>query len=278
MTDQAEMAVEEEVIETPEVEETPETSQDEPEGEETEETGEEEEIEEVEYEGKKYQVPQELKAALLRQADYTKKTQEVAEQRRAFEQQQAETEQVLKFRQENLQGFAQLAAIDSQLQQYSQVDWQQYSQEDAQAAQQAFFQYNQLKEARGNLAGQLHHKESEALHRQREELAKRVEEGRAALTREIKDWTPQKAQELSKHGETYGFTAQEMSSVADPRMVRVLHDAYLYRQMLNKATPKPETKTVKPMKSIKGKTSGSKDPEKMSTDEWMAWRNKQIKR
>lgn len=46
-------------------------------GQETPQT--EEELEEAEYEGKQYRVPKELKNALLRQADYTRKTQEIAE-------------------------------------------------------------------------------------------------------------------------------------------------------------------------------------------------------
>jgi hypothetical protein len=39
--------------------------------------------EEIEHEGRKYLVPKALKPLLLMQADYTRKTQEVAEQRRA---------------------------------------------------------------------------------------------------------------------------------------------------------------------------------------------------
>ena len=40
---------------------------------------------EVDYNGKSYCLPPELKDALLRQADYTRKTQELAEGRRALE-------------------------------------------------------------------------------------------------------------------------------------------------------------------------------------------------
>ena len=42
-----------------------------------------EDDEEVEYEGKTYKVPKELKGALMKNADYTQKTQEVAEQRKS---------------------------------------------------------------------------------------------------------------------------------------------------------------------------------------------------
>jgi hypothetical protein len=48
-------------------------------------------FEEIEYgEGQKYAVPKALKGAFLMQADYTRKTQELAEQRRTFAREQQE--------------------------------------------------------------------------------------------------------------------------------------------------------------------------------------------
>jgi hypothetical protein len=49
--------------------------------------------EEVDYEGEKYKLPKKLKDALLRQQDYTQKTQQVAEQRRAIEAQAQQVQQ-----------------------------------------------------------------------------------------------------------------------------------------------------------------------------------------
>ena len=46
-----------------------------------EESEPEDDTEEVDYEGKKYRVPKDIKDALLRQSDYTRKTQELAEHR-----------------------------------------------------------------------------------------------------------------------------------------------------------------------------------------------------
>ena len=43
------------------------------------------EVETVEYEGQEYNIPPELKDAIMRQSDYTTKTQEVAEQRKDLE-------------------------------------------------------------------------------------------------------------------------------------------------------------------------------------------------
>lgn len=53
--------------------------------EDNEEGSQEDDLEEVEHSGKKYRIPKELKPALMLQADYTRKTQEAAEARRAFD-------------------------------------------------------------------------------------------------------------------------------------------------------------------------------------------------
>ena len=46
-------------------------------------TNQDDDSEEVEHEGQKYRIPKALKSALMMNADYTRKTQEVAEQRPA---------------------------------------------------------------------------------------------------------------------------------------------------------------------------------------------------
>ena len=88
------------------------------------------ELVEVEYEGKKHKVPPELKDALLRTADYTRKTQEVAEQRKAVEAKQVEANQAFQTSQEVIEARAHIHHVDSQLKQYENVNWAQLEQED----------------------------------------------------------------------------------------------------------------------------------------------------
>src|SRR5215204_4003947 len=85
-----ETATEEEVVSTA-ADETYETSN----LDETAETdtSEDEEFEEVERAGKKYRIPAALKGELMMQSDYTKKTQEVSETRKALEAREAEIAQ-----------------------------------------------------------------------------------------------------------------------------------------------------------------------------------------
>ena len=229
----------------------------------------------VEYEGNTYNLPPELKEALMRQADYTSKTTTVADERKALEQQTAQFQQAAEMQQRNMQGHAQYAALQNQLQQYQNVDWDSFSENDPTAAQKAFFQYTQLKDATTNLGNQLQSQESQALQSQQMNSAKQLEQGSAELARDVKGWGTERKQALNAHGETYGFTHNELNQIADPRMVKVLNDAYLYRQSLSKAKATPET-LITPITKVKGKGKGQPNPDKMSTDDWMKWRNKQV--
>ena len=78
--------VEEEVEAEEEIEESTEQEVDQNTDEDSEEDSEEqpeavEDLQIVEFEGKEYNIPPELKDAIMRQSDYTTKTQEIAEQR-----------------------------------------------------------------------------------------------------------------------------------------------------------------------------------------------------
>ena len=93
------------------------------EGEEAEASEPEEETEEVEWDGKKYAVPKPLKAGLMMQADYTRKTQEVAEVRKALETRAAEIDQQAELHRETLTQRVQLEKLSDQLSQFQSLDW-----------------------------------------------------------------------------------------------------------------------------------------------------------
>ena len=80
-------------------------------------------LETVEYEGKQYQVPPELKEAVLRKQDYTVKTQEVAELRRSAEAQAERLNAQAEFDKAITADREALSEINSQLKQYRELDW-----------------------------------------------------------------------------------------------------------------------------------------------------------
>lgn len=231
----------------------------------------------VDYEGKTYNVPEELKDALLRQSDYTKKTTEVSEQRQALEQAQRDFQQAQQIQQLNMQGHAQLMALQSQLEQYNSVDWGRYSEDNPSEAQQAFFQYNQLKDATQTLATQLQQQENAVLQDQQLKLARQMENTQTELARDVPGWTEDLRKTLVDYGSSMGYTKEqvEYASKTDPAAMKVLRKAQLYDQLKQQAKT-PQSKTVKPTSRVKGRGKAQKDPEKMTDAEWLAWRNKQL--
>lgn len=237
--------------EAPETESEPE-SKDQPETEEKTEPTLPEAVD-VEYEGKQYKVAPELKEALLRQSDYTKKTQEAAEARKTAEVLMQQASQLAELQKAQSKQLGQLASLDDKIAQYEKVDWNQLTAQDAAEAQRHFIAFQTAKDQRQKLIGEL----NEAQEKQRSAAmtahAARLEEGQKALQRDIKGWNAELGQKLSTFGmKTYGFTAEEAASVIDPRTVRLLHDAYQLHELraskpatANKVPPKSPTLTPK---------------------------------
>lgn len=237
----------------------------------------EEETEEVEHEGKKYAIPKALKSALMFQADYTRKTQEAAEVKRAAE---AERTRYVQASEEYIADRAKLAAVDQHLTKFQKVNWSELTDEDPVAAQKLWLQFAQLKDSRQQMAAQLAQKEhSRTLDRQQMQ-AKLVEDGHAVLIRDIPEWSPEKGAKITAFAaKEFGFQPEELGNVFDPRIVKVLHHAYLYDQMIKKAktTPKETPVQVQPVKAVAtGKAHVAKDPSKMTDKEFAEWRRRQI--
>lgn len=245
----------------------------------------EDDSEEVEREGKKYKVPKALKQELMMNADYTRKTQEVAEQRKAVEAEKEAVANQAKAHQEYIQEVAQVVAIDNAIKQYEQVNWQQLNAQDPVQAQSLWFQYQQLEKARSAAVGQIQQKE--ATRRQQEEqkaleakqsTAKQIQECYATAAKEIKGWGPELIQQLDKTARELGFTNDELSQVKDSRFIKLLHEAHLGRQLLKKQTPPTQKQQTppKPVPQVGGSAPARKEPERMSMDEWVKHRRKEV--
>jgi hypothetical protein len=236
------------------------------------------ELEEAEYEGKKYSVPKEIKEALMRQSDYTRKTQEVAEMRKALESERQAAIQQVAVQRQMAQEHANLIAIDNQIKQFEGLDWQSLIDSDPVQAMKLDRQFRSLADSRQQAAYRLMEAERAAFDSYREETEKRVEQGKQVLAKEVTGWSPQLAVALAGYGEEIGYSKQEMQSVLDPRAVKVLHKAYLYDQMMKeRSAQKPKPVPAVPAVTVKAKSKASNgEPEDMES--WIKWRNSQRSR
>lgn len=258
------------------------------EAEETDEEAEEEpETVEIERDGKKYTVPAELKDAFMLQSDYTQKTQEVAEQRKALEAQAAEFEQSMERRQALAMEHAQLEAINLQLSRFDNVDWAAAQAQDPEQANAAFMQMQQMRNTADQLSKNIQEKENQAALEKQRERAKQLEQGRQELQRDIPGYSPEYAVQLGKVAQDIGFTNAELAEVNhDARYAKVLHYAKIGLETLEKqkqARKKPKAKQAPAEPAAEMPRGGrprnaTPNPERMSTEQWMNHRQKQLQK
>jgi len=206
--------------------------------------------------GEEVEKPLEEVVALAQQGlDYTQKTQQVAEQRKELEayaesikaQEQAFQEQ-MQLNNVLIEDVAKITALDQQLNQYANVNWQQLSDSDFVEAQKLFFTYNQLQQERSQLVSQFEAKKQEVVQKQTQLMAEKIAKGKEILAKEIPNWSPETNQALLSTGKDYGFTDAELNAIVDPRHVKVLHDAMQWRKLQQKdSIVKKKVSSAKPV-------------------------------
>jgi len=263
-----------------------------------------EELEEIERDGKKYRIPAALKGELMMQADYTRKTQEVAAARKeleshyaALEEQRQSAAQQAELQQANIKEVARLITLDDHLAQYAEVDWRALEEQDPFSANASWREYQQLKEARANLASELQQKHEQAVQdNQRRtleaqqsshaEIAKRAEETMRVLTETVPGWNDKVATEVSTYAmKSGGYSQQEIiRAVGDPRAFVLLHKAMKYDQAIAKAAERAKTRQQEPINPLTPVAKGNASPapsgldDRLSADEWARRRTEQIRK
>lgn len=210
---------------------------------------------EIDFKGARYKVPKELKELQesgLRQEDYTRKTQEVAEKQRLMDlrEQQAQANQAL---QQAAQPFLeQLMSINNNIKSYKDVDWGAWTDQDPTQANKHWIAYQSLKDKKVTLEQEMQGAAARHLEKLRESADRLKSENSKILTSKVKGWSAEREQKVRDHAESqYGFSKQELGQVFDARLLRLMNDAYEW-QTLQSAKPQlqkqapPAQKTLKP--------------------------------
>jgi hypothetical protein len=188
------------------------------------------ELVEVVYDGKSYQLPAELKDALLRQADYTRKTQDVAQARKALETARAGHDHDVAHARSHILDAARVVALNDQLAQFDQLDWRGLQENDPARAQALLQHRVRIKHLRDRAARAWNEKEKEHTSHSQRMTARRVQEVHAHLPRLIADWSPELDAKLTQCGTAHGLSHGEMvqATLHNPAFVKLLHKAHLF--------------------------------------------------
>lgn len=206
------------------------------------------EVVEVEFGGKSYQVPPELKDALMAQTDYTKKTTEVAEQKRLMELDAAQIKAARLERtfetsaKEDILG---MQKIDFQIEQYKSIDATGLTSDQLWQLSRTI---DGLKEQRAAMSEKLTGKYNQFRDEQNKLIAETKIKAQDIAAKSIPNWSEATQKQLRDYGTSIGFGAEEISSVTDPRIVKVLWQASQFAKLqASKLTGKvSNVPTVKP--------------------------------
>jgi hypothetical protein len=223
--------------------------------EETEEPGaetptEEAQLVEVEFEGKKYNLPPELRVALLSQADYTRKTQEVAASRKSFEAMSHGVQQAAQLAQQLAPLNAQLFSMQGEAQRMRQMLTRELADSDP-------IQFNMIQGQLGLLqqdiqlfGGQLQQATNDFDAQMQQVRQQSMAEGLPALRKVIPDIDkPETRNAIAKYAIEKGLPAEALDFVRfSPVAVELIWKANKYEEML--------AKQAKSQKSIQEKVKG----------------------
>ena len=202
----------------------------------------------IKVDGKDVEVTlDELQAGYSRQADYTRKSQVLAEQRKQADEELAATQQERQRYLSQLEQFNTQA--DSKINELKSTDWPKLKEEDPTEYMLKRDQYRELQENKRTVEEE---QKSLQYKSQQEQQAKWQEElGRQQeiMAQRLPEWNdPTKGAKLKQDIKSFavktGFSEQEVDSLIDARSVDVLHKAMLYDNLLAAKISNKKAKVV----------------------------------
>lgn len=234
----------------------------------------------IEHEGQTYELPAALKGAVMRQADYTRKTQALALQRAALAEAGKAVDAHAQALSDHGAELGRVVALQDQVDRLSGLNWPALQQQNPAQAQALMHQMFQLKQAHEIAVGALRHRQAVKAFEARRDHAARVEHSHRVLSREIEGWSPEHAGRLAQYALGQGIAEHELMALSDPRLVKVLHHACLHHEDEQKKAAGQrlaKAQAIRPAIEVGGSGSGPTDPNRMSTADWMKHRRGQLR-
>ncbi len=265
----------EETQEAEEVEEeAPESEEEEGQAEEeTEEEVEEEEYDVVAEEDLKYTIKvdgeelevgiDELKNGYQRQADYTRKSQALAEKRKETEGIQSERMQLEQERQMYANGLQMLQEQQSaKLNAFDNVEWETLKQEDPYAYMIKKDEYRDAQERVTNLQAEQQLVQQEQAKQAQQARAHFVQQEYARLVDALPEWNDKEStikKDIQEYATSVGFRPEEISQLADHRSVLIIKKAMEFDKLTKKVAPKKKAVKKVPKVQKAGRGNSKED-------------------
>lgn len=203
---------------------------------------------ELEWDGAKYQVPVKLKDAFMRNEDYTRKTQDLAEQRKSVDQLReiSQTRQMDSDFAASVQpDMQQIAMIDAYLAQVAKIDLSNMGME---AVFRQKMELDNLKERKAEIKQSIADKRAQYNQSYADRLKELRGKSRELAAKSIQGFNEQTEAEVRKFASGEGLAEPEIDNVLlDPRSMKILWKAMQFDKVqAGTAKVDTATKTLKP--------------------------------
>ncbi len=242
---------------TEEVEEVEEGTEEELEVEETEDPS-----YTVKVDGEEYEVNlEELKSGYQRQSDYTRKSQALAEERKANEAIQSERIKLEQERQMYANGLQMLKEQQqAKLQEFNDVNWDELKEEDPYTYMLKKDEYRDAQEKARNAAQQQRIVQQQQTTQQAQARASFVQNEFSKLAEALPEWNDENSNiktDIRDFAIKAGYAPEEVDQLADHRSVLILKKAMEFDKLTKKVAPKKKAvkKVPKVQKSGRGKVN-----------------------
>lgn len=191
----------------------------------------------VKVNGKEYDVSeQELVNGYQRNEDYVTRNEALKREQEAFKQAQEQFQRAQQVHQMTQQELAQAMAVDSQLAQYAQLDWQKLYDEDPASAAKLDHQYRMLENQRQQAYLRVQQAQQMVGHEAQRQFAERLEVAKQEVPKIVPGFNAQVDTELRQFVESLGFerTAVTQAIVDNPMAAKIIWMANEYSKLQNK--------------------------------------------
>jgi hypothetical protein len=202
----------------------------------------------IKVDGKDVEVTlDELQAGYSRQADYTRKSQVLAEQRKQADEELAATQQERQRYLSQLEQFNTQA--DSKLNELKSTDWTRLKEEDPTEYMLKRDQYRELQENKRTVEEEQKNLQYKSQQEQQAKWQEELGRQQEIMAQRLPEWNdptkgPKLKQDIKSFAVKTGFSEQEVDSLIDARSVDVLHKAMLYDNLLAAKISNKKAKVV----------------------------------
>lgn len=237
--------------------------------------------EDFEWEGQQLRGPKGIKDSILRHSDYTKKTQEIAAQRKELESRETEINQRRQVSDEELDARAALKTVNSEIERFKDYDYQAYQQhyqQDPMAAAQAWAYKQDLMARKGDVEAAIGKAQQTRTEEAQRDFAKRLQETTDFAAKNIPGWSDDHAGKLVEFATGNGASMEFLRTNMSPALMQMIHWAHIGKQTLSTPAPKPATVPATPLKIVAAKSAPTNrtDLASMSMDEYVAARKRGV--